>query len=85
MAVNLSKEHSLISNWVSELRDVNVQQDRMRFRKNLRNIAEVAAYEISKELPWKEKKSQLRLALLPVGCCVNNLCSLLFKSRTGDA
>lgn len=56
MAVNLSEEHSLVSNWVSELRDINVQQDRMRFRTNLKKIAYVAAYEISKELPWKEKE-----------------------------
>lgn len=52
MIVNLSEEHSLVSNWVSELRDVNVQGDRMRFRRNLERIGEVAAYEISKELPW---------------------------------
>jgi uracil phosphoribosyltransferase len=53
MIVNLSEQHSLVSNWVSELRDVNVQVDRMRFRRNLERIGEIAAYEISKELPWK--------------------------------
>ena len=53
MIVNLSEQHSLVSNWVSELRDVNVQGDRMRFRRNLERIGEIAAYEISKELPWK--------------------------------
>lgn len=47
----LSKEHSLITNWVSELRDVNVQKDRLRFRANLEKIAEVIGYEISKTLP----------------------------------
>ena len=54
MVHNLSKEHSLVSNWVSELRDVNVQTDRMRFRTNLERIAEVIGYEISKQLPVKE-------------------------------
>ncbi len=53
MIVNLSKHHSLVSNWVAELRDINVQGDRMRFRRNLERIGEVAAYEISKELPWQ--------------------------------
>ena len=53
MIVNLSEQHSLVSNWVSELRDVNVQGDRMRFRRNLERIGEIAAYEISKELDWK--------------------------------
>lgn len=54
MIVNLSAQHSLVSNWVSEIRDVNVQTDRMRFRRNLERIGEVAAYEISKILPWKQ-------------------------------
>jgi uracil phosphoribosyltransferase len=53
MIVNLSEQHSLVSNWVSELRDVNIQADRMRFRRNLERIGEIAAYEISKELAWK--------------------------------
>lgn len=53
MIVNLSNQHSLVSNWVSELRDVNVQGDRMRFRRNLERIGEVAAYEISKKLAFK--------------------------------
>lgn len=50
MVINLSKEHSLVSNWIAELRDVEVQKDRMRFRRNLERIGEVAAYEISKKL-----------------------------------
>ena len=56
MVINLSDNHSLISNWVSELRDVEIQTDRARFRSNLRKIAEVCAYEISKGLPWVEKE-----------------------------
>ena len=52
--VNLSEQHSLVSNWINELRDVNIQQDRMRFRHNLERIAEIAAYEISKVLPFVE-------------------------------
>ncbi len=56
MVINLSDQHSLISNWVSELRDVEVQTDPMRFRRNLERIGEVVAYEISKKLAWKEKE-----------------------------
>ena len=56
MVINLSDQHSLISNWISELRDVNVQSDRIRFRSNLQKIAEVGAYEISKKLAWVEKE-----------------------------
>jgi uracil phosphoribosyltransferase len=55
MVINLSKEHSLVSNWVAELRDVTVQADRMRFRRNLERIGELAAYEISKKLDWTRK------------------------------
>ena len=56
MIINLSDQHSLVSNWISELRDVEMQCDRMRFRRNLERIAEVAAYEISKRLEWEEKE-----------------------------
>ena len=58
MVINLSEQHSLISNWVSELRDVDIQTDRMRFRRNLERIGEAAAYEISKVLPFVEKEVQ---------------------------
>lgn len=61
MVVNLSEQHSLVSNWISELRDVNIQQDRMRFRHNLERIAEAAAYEISKVLPFSETEVETPL------------------------
>jgi uracil phosphoribosyltransferase len=63
MIVNLSQQHSLVSNWVGELRDVNIQNDRMRFRRNLERIGEVAAYEISKVLPSVEKEIQTPLGI----------------------
>ncbi|MBK8712568.1 MAG: uracil phosphoribosyltransferase [Niastella sp.] len=53
MVHNLSKEHSLISNWAAELRNIEIQQDRMRFRRNLERIAEVIGYEISKQMEWE--------------------------------
>ncbi len=63
MVINLSEQHSLVSNWVSELRNVDVQTDRMRFRRNLERIGEVAAYEISKQLPYEEKEIQTPLGI----------------------
>src|SRR5690348_5389470 len=54
MITNLSKGNSLLSVWMRELRDVAIQEDRMRFRLNLERIGEVAAYEISKSLPYRE-------------------------------
>jgi uracil phosphoribosyltransferase len=56
MVINLSEQHSLVSNWVAELRDTEVQDNRMRFRRNLERIGEVAGYEISKLLEWEEKE-----------------------------
>jgi uracil phosphoribosyltransferase len=50
MVVNLSKHYSLLCDFVSELRNVDIQHDRMRFRRNLERIGEVAAYEISKHM-----------------------------------
>ena len=61
MIINLSEQHSLVSNWISEIRDQDVQGDRMRFRRNLERIGEVAAYEISKILPSTEKEVQTSL------------------------
>src|SRR3569832_1601029 len=61
MIVNLSQQHSLVSNWVAELRDVNIQSDRMRFRRNLERIGEVAAYEISKSLEFIVKEVETPL------------------------
>ena len=53
MVIDLSKNNSLLNHWVAELRDVDVQNDRMRFRRNLERIGEVAAYELSKALVYK--------------------------------
>ncbi|MBS1745920.1 MAG: uracil phosphoribosyltransferase [Bacteroidetes bacterium] len=61
MVTNLSTNHSLISNWVSELRSTEIQTDRMRFRKNLERIAETIAYEISKLLPYETAEIQTPL------------------------
>jgi len=53
MVIDLSKNNSLLNHWVAELRDVHVQNDRMRFRRNIERIGEVAAYELSKTLRFK--------------------------------
>lgn len=63
MVINLSSNNSLVNTWVSELRDVQVQTDRMRFRRNLERIAEVMAYEISKQFQYQETEIQTPLGL----------------------
>ena len=61
MVINLSKEHSLVGNWIAEIRDTEVQKDRMRFRRNLERVGEVTAYEISKKLPVQKTEVQTPL------------------------
>ena len=63
MVINLSTECSLICEWISEIRDVQIQSDRMRFRRNLERIGEIAAYEISRHLVYEEKEVQTPLGI----------------------
>lgn len=54
MYINLSEENSLLTQFISEIRDADTQKDRMRFRRNLERIGEITAYEISKLLIWEK-------------------------------
>ena len=63
MVHNLSLHNSVLSEWVRELRDSAVQTDRMRFRRNLERIGEIAAYEISKTLLYKEVEVQTPMGI----------------------
>jgi uracil phosphoribosyltransferase len=65
MVVNLSNECSLICDFIAEIRDVQIQTDRMRFRRNLERIGEIAAYEISKTLVYEQKDIQTPLGIAP--------------------
>jgi uracil phosphoribosyltransferase len=50
---NLSKNNNIGQRFIGELRDVNLQKDRMRFRRNLERIGEILAYELSKTLDYE--------------------------------
>ena len=52
--IELGKQNTILNNFVAELRNVEVQGDRMRFRKNLARIGELMAYEISKTLDYEK-------------------------------
>lgn len=56
MVTILGKENSILNQYLAELRDVNVQNDKMRFRKNLERIGQIFAYEISKKLEYEQKE-----------------------------
>lgn len=53
MTTILSENFSLVNSWINELRNVEIQQDRMKFRRNMERIGEIAAFEISKTLEQK--------------------------------
>lgn len=63
MVVNLSKHYSVMCDWINEIRDMELQCDRMRFRRNLERIGEVAAYEISKTLAFNQVDTQTPLGI----------------------
>ncbi len=58
MVTNLSAQNSLVGEWMNEIRNTNIQGDRMRFRRNMERLGEVAAYEISKHLIYEEIRVQ---------------------------
>ena len=55
MLINLSEQNSIVNQFLLELRDLKIQQDRMRFRKNMERLGSIMAYEISKKLTYKKK------------------------------
>ncbi|MGB1269979.1 MAG: uracil phosphoribosyltransferase [Flavobacteriaceae bacterium] len=53
---NLSDQNSIFNTFIAEIRDVSIQKDAMRFRRNLERMGEITAYEISKTLNYKTSK-----------------------------
>ena len=60
--INFDKENSLVNQYMMELRSVDVQKDRMRFRRNIERIGEIMAYEISKRLDYENVDCETPLA-----------------------
>ena len=63
MLYNLSEEPSIISQYLSESRDVEIQKDPMRFRSNLERIASVLGYEASKKMKYINHEVQTPLGV----------------------
>ena len=53
MLTNFSDSHSIVGQFIGELRDIHIQNDRLRFRENLERLSMIMAYEISKKLEYK--------------------------------
>ncbi|GAB3708340.1 uracil phosphoribosyltransferase [Spirosoma flavus] len=56
-----AQQSSLANQFIAELRDVSIQQDRLRFRRNLERLGELMAYEISKKLSYQTTSVQTPL------------------------
>lgn len=68
MTYLLSETASIANHFIAELRDAQIQQDSMRFRKNMERLGEIFAYEISKGLRYTETEFETTLgtASIPV-------------------
>ena len=53
--INLGEKNTIFNHFIAQIRDVDIQSDSMRFRRNIERIGEVFAYEISKEMKYKNK------------------------------
>ena len=60
--INLSEHNSLLNQYLREIRDVDIQKDSMRFRRNIERIGEVMAVEVSKTLNYQKTDVQTPLA-----------------------
>ena len=60
---NLGLTDSVFNQFMAEMRDATIQQDRMRFRRNLERIGEIMAYEISKTLEYEEEEITTALGI----------------------
>ncbi|WP_304343251.1 uracil phosphoribosyltransferase [Chryseobacterium koreense] len=66
MVTILADNFSLVNSWINDLRNIGVQNDRMKFRRNMERIGEIAAFEISKGLEQKEMEIQTPLDKIKV-------------------
>ena len=66
MIHNFEKSNSLFGHFLSEIRDADIQLDRMRFRRNMERLGEIFAYEISKEIEFNNVDVQTPLGVAPM-------------------
>lgn len=67
--INLGEQNSVLNQFVSEIRDVNIQKDSLRFRRNLERIGEIFAYEISKTLNYVPSEVETPLGIANIQLC----------------
>lgn len=68
---SLGNQNTIIDQYIAEVRDVNIQQDSMRFRRNMERIGELFAYEISRELIYQTHQVHTPLGTADVPVLIN--------------
>ena len=71
--INLSEQNSLLNQYMREIRDVNIQTDSLRFRRNIERIGEVMAIELSKTLDYEPTDVQTPLGVATVNTISNSI------------
>ena len=63
--INLSENNSVLNHYLKEIRSVEIQNDSMRFRRNMERIGEIMAYEISKSMHYTPEDVKTPLGIAP--------------------
>ena len=71
--INFNESNSILNQYVAEIRNVEVQNDRLRFRRNIQRIGEIMAYEISKSFSYSVKDIKTPLGIAPVSTHDNQM------------
>ena len=74
--INFNESNSILNQYVAEIRNVEVQNDRLRFRRNIQRIGEIMAYEISKTFSYSVKDIKTPLGIAPVSTKQKNAVGL---------
>lgn len=76
---NLSEKNSILNTFIAEMRDVNIQKDAMRFRRNIERTGEILGYELSKSLQYKSTSTKTPLGEAKTSVISDDivLCSIL--------
>ena len=76
---HLEATNSILNKFISEIRDVTIQKDALRFRRNIERIGEILGYELSKNLSYSKTEIETPLGNKEIQLPNNDvvLCSIL--------
>ncbi len=76
---NVSEGNSVLKHFLSQIRDVQIQKDSMRFRRNIERIGEILSYELSRKLHFSQKEITTPLGIKEIDLISDEivLCSVL--------